>query len=156
MRTLSFELRPSSVGHFGLALSLRQDVESLGNQLGIGVDFYADQESPYDLSETVQTAVYRVAHAALTNIVHHAEANHISVVMRKRGQRLHVLVEDDGSGFDPDTVLQGPVEARFGLLAMEERLRSVDGDLGVESAMGEGTTIYIDVPLRGSGSESGE
>lgn len=147
VRTLSFGLRPSSVDHFGLNVALSQDVDSLGAQLGVTAEFYADSEDGYGLSEDVEIAVYRVVHGALTNIVRHAEAKSISLIMRERNRRLHVLIEDDGVGFDPEKVMAGPVEERFGLLAMEERLQSVGGGLRVESTVGEGTTIYVEVPI---------
>ena len=119
----------------------------MGAQLGVTAEFYADSEDGYGLSEEVEIAVYRVVHGALANIVGHADARSISLIMRKRNGRLHVLIEDDGVGFDPEKVMAGPVEERFGLLAMEERLQSVGGGLRVQSTVGEGTTIYVEVPI---------
>ncbi|MBT3266276.1 hypothetical protein HN371_03930 [Candidatus Poribacteria bacterium] len=147
VRTLSFELRPAPVEHFGVAMALRRELATLADELGINADFYADRRDGYDLAENVEGALYRVVHAALTNIVRHAEASNISVVFRQRSGRLHALIEDDGKGFDVDAVMAGPVEGRFGLLAMEERLRSVDGETAVESAPGSGTTVYAHVPI---------
>jgi signal transduction histidine kinase len=147
VRTLSFELRPAPVEHFGVAAALRRDVATLAEQLGVRADFYADRRDGYDLAEEVEGALYRVVHAALANVVRHAKASNISVVLRHRGGRLHALIEDDGEGFDVDAVVSGPVEGRFGLLAMEERLRPVGGHLSVESTPGSGTTTYVDVPV---------
>ncbi len=147
VRTLSFELRPAPVEHFGVAAALRRDVETLAEQVGARADFYADRGDGYDLADEVEGALYRVVYAALTNVVRHAKAANISVVLRQREGRLHALIEDDGVGFDVDAVASGPVEGRFGLLAMEERLRPVRGNLNVESAPGSGATIYVDVPL---------
>ncbi|MBT3266888.1 PAS domain S-box protein [Candidatus Poribacteria bacterium] len=148
VRTLSFELRPSSVDHFGLESALNQDLETFGARFGATVDFYVDDDAGYALSEDVETAIYRAVHGALTNIVQHAEAEHVSVIMREENGRLSVLVEDDGVGFDVDAVMSGAVAARFGILAMEERMQSVGGGLRVESSPGGGTTVYIQAPLQ--------
>jgi two-component system sensor histidine kinase DegS len=68
-------------------------------------------------------------------------------ILRKNGAlQVQVLVEDDGCGFDVDAVLSGPVEGRFGLLSMQERVRILGGELLVDSIVGEGTALLVSVP----------
>jgi signal transduction histidine kinase len=79
---------------------------------------------------------------ALTNVVKHAQAETVSVVLTRKGDHVVVVIEDDGQGFDPERT----DETRLGLLGMRERIALVDGRLVVESRPGEGTTIAVEVP----------
>ena len=81
---------------------------------------------------------------ALTNVVKHAGASRVSILVVKRGDAVAALVEDDGSGFEPSTArAEG-----LGLAGMRERMALVDGVLRVESSEGGGTTIAVEVPVR--------
>ncbi|MFP6647393.1 MAG: ATP-binding protein [Candidatus Latescibacterota bacterium] len=86
-------------------------------------------------------------HAALMNIDQHAKASNVSIVVRQQPERLVVIVEDDGVGFDVQAVLAGPIEDRFGLLAMQERMRPIEGTVTFESTKGLGASLFLRVPL---------
>ena len=144
VRTLSFSVHPGTPEDTDLVDALRSDARHLSKQLGLRVDVEANGENEGSRSRIVSAAVYRVVHAALTNASMHAEAKHISIVVHYRPDRLSVIVEDDGVGFDVDAVLAGSVEGRFGLLAMQERLRPLGGTVTFESAPGEGATVYVE------------
>ncbi len=147
IRNLAFEMRPTSLDHLGLAATLEQDVRTLATQLQIGVDFLAGPEEREPLRQDVEIAIYRAVHAALTNAAHHAEAAHVSITMQRQERRLSIIVEDDSKGFDVDAVSAGPVENRFGLLGMEERVRPFGGRVTFESSPGAGTTVFIELPM---------
>ena len=147
VRTLSFGLRPPSLDEFGLVAALDRDVETFGRRHEVRTDFIADETASADISPDVEAAVYRVVHAALANTRQHAEAENVSVVLRAAEGSLHVVVEDDGVGFDVDSVLAGPVERRFGLLAMQERLHAVDGTVEFEASPDGGSTVFIRAPM---------
>src|SRR5204862_403644 len=80
---------------------------------------------------------------ALTNIVKHARARKVSIILVRREGKVTALVEDDGEGFDPDAVRADGL----GLLGMRERVGLVDGRLTLESSPGAGTTLAVEVPL---------
>ena len=80
---------------------------------------------------------------AITNIVRHARATRIDVLTERRGDRVIVMVEDDGVGFDPKLIRGGD---HFGLLGMRERAESLGGTMTVESSPGAGTTVVVEVP----------
>jgi signal transduction histidine kinase len=84
-----------------------------------------------------------VVQEALTNVIKHADAAHVSVLLSPGDRDLTLLVEDDGAGFEPAQV---PSE-RLGLVGMRERVALVNGTLTVESAPGGGTTLRVTVPL---------
>jgi len=80
---------------------------------------------------------------ALTNIVKHAQAKSVSIVLTRSSRAVTAVIEDDGRGFTPDSGGEG-----LGLLGMGERLTLLGGKLKVESSPGAGTTIVAEVPLR--------
>ncbi|MBA3842295.1 MAG: ATPase, partial [Actinobacteria bacterium] len=97
-----------------------------------------DQRFPSE----VETAVYRMVQEALTNVVKHAEARRVSIVLAMGRGSMTALIEDDGRGFVVDAARDG-----MGLDGMEERLTLVDGKVTIESRPGGGTTIVAKVPL---------
>jgi len=95
------------------------------------------------LPTEIETTLYRVVQEALTNVVKHAGAEHVSIVVSSRDGRVAATVDDDGRGFDVEHVR----EDALGLLGMRERLALVGGTLEVESSPESGTTIAAQVPL---------
>ena len=87
--------------------------------------------------------VYRIAQEALGNALRHADARTVNLRLTVQPDQLHLAVEDDGRGFDPDATLP----QRFGLVGINERARLLGGNLQVESAPGEGTRLHISIPL---------
>jgi signal transduction histidine kinase len=88
--------------------------------------------------------LYRVVQEALTNVVKHARAERVSILLRERDGGVAAVIEDDGRGFSPEA----ETGEGLGLVGMRERVALVDGRLDVESAAGTGTTIVVEVPLR--------
>ena len=142
VRRLAVELRPSVLDDFGLVAALERLVESFSDQTGILVDFetsLADERLPED----VEIALYRIVQESLTNVVKHARARHVSILLARRDGLIKAVVEDDGQGFDPAE--QTP-EA-FGLVGMRERLALLGGRLEVESGSEGGTTVAAEVRM---------
>jgi signal transduction histidine kinase len=96
---------------------------------------------PDALADVVQTAIYRVAQEALTNVTRHAGATVVELGVESDDEGVELRVSDDGSGFDPAVRGSG-----LGLVGMAERARLVGGELDVRSAPGGGTTITLRVP----------
>jgi signal transduction histidine kinase len=109
---------------------------------GISIDFHATREGDR-MPREVESCLYRVVQEALTNVIKHAGAGNVSVLLAPGERDLTLIVEDDGAGFDLATV----DTARLGLVGMRERVALVDGSLTVESAPGVGTTLRVTVPL---------
>lgn len=150
IRNLAFEMRPTSLDHLGLAVTLEHDVRRIGTQMQIGVDFQAGSAEREPLPKDLEIAIYRAVHAAVTNAAQHADPTNVSVTMQRRARVLSIIVEDDGKGFDVEAVSAGPVDKRFGLSAMEERVRPFGGRVAYESSPGAGTTVFIELPMPGS------
>jgi signal transduction histidine kinase len=143
VRRLAVELRPSALDDFGLVAALERLTASIGEQTGIRIDFQpaitADR-----LPAEVETALYRIVQESLTNVVKHAKARNVSVLLARTDGAVKAVIEDDGGGFDPgERTGEG-----FGLIGMSERLALLGGRLEIESSEEAGTTIAAEVPLR--------
>ena len=143
VRRLALELRPRALDDFGLVAALERLTETFAEQTGIDVDF-EHSLGPDRLPGEVETALYRIVQEALTNVLKHARAGRVSVVLSRRDGAVTAVIEDDGSGFDSP----GLQEGGLGLVGMRERLGLINGRLSVESTEGAGTTIVAEVPLR--------
>ncbi len=96
------------------------------------------------LPAEIETALYRIVQEALTNVVKHAGASRVSIVVAKRRGAVTAVIEDDGRGFGAG----GGREEGLGLVGMKERVGLLDGRLAIESTEGSGTTVVAEVPLR--------
>jgi len=144
-RTLAWTLRPLRLANLGLGLALKRLVGELQVQTGLHIELDGADLAP--LSPQVETSVYRVVQEALTNAIKHADARSASVVLDQRQEVLIAVVEDDGKGLDPVHSSAGRQEG-MGVRHMEERAKSVGGELVVESTPGQGTLVRLTVPLR--------
>ena len=140
VRRLAVELRPKALDDFGLAAALERLRDTFSEQTGMRVDL--ESRIRDRLPPDVETALYRIVQEALTNIVKHAQANAVSIVLARKAGAVTALIEDDGRGFNHDGSGEG-----LGLLGMGERLALLGGKLKVESSPGAGTTIVAKVPL---------
>jgi signal transduction histidine kinase len=141
VRRLAVELRPKVLDDFGLVPALERLTESFSEQTGIEVDLESHAGAER-LPAEVETAIYRIVQESLTNVVKHAHAKKVSVLVTRKDGALIAVVEDDGHGFDATGSADG-----FGLDGMRERVALLDGRLVVESGEA-GTTLVAEVPLR--------
>ncbi len=140
VRRLAVELRPKALDDFGLVPALERLRDTFAEQTGMRVDL--ESRIRERLPTDVETALYRIVQEALTNVVKHARATAVSIVLAPKDRAVTALIEDDGRGFSPDGSGDG-----LGLLGMGERLALLGGRLKIESSHGAGTTIVAEVPL---------
>lgn len=142
LHRLAADLRPASLDHLGLDGALRQYSREAAAKYGLEMHFKARGFNGERLPAVVETALYRVVQEAVTNVVRHAGAHRVDILVEHRGERVLVMIEDDGAGFDP---LRVERTDHFGLLGMQERAEALGGTLTVESSPGAGTTIVVEV-----------
>jgi len=142
VRNLSLDLRPSMLDDFGLRAALRWYADQQAQRAGLQVQFIAAALEGR-LNPTLETACFRVAQEALTNIVRHARARSVVVRLEEEAGFLHLTVRDDGIGFDLGAVhRQRASGASLGVLGMKERASLAGGRVEVRSRPGEGTEVH--------------
>jgi PAS domain S-box-containing protein len=153
---LAWELRPASLDELGLTAALANFVQEWSKHFDIPAEFHTTGLESLRLPPEVEINLYRIAQEALNNISKHAEASGVDVLLERRDHHVALIVEDDGKGFEPDGAAK-PGGKRVGLLNMRERAAYVGGMLEIESAPGEGTTVFARIPVRADDSprESG-
>jgi signal transduction histidine kinase len=141
LRAVVFELRPASLEAEGLATVLRKHVDVLRRVSGRPIELAV--ADPPRLPGASAAQVFRIAQEALQNALRHAEAEHIEVRLEGGNGGLVLSVADDGRGFDPARrAVRG---RRLGLTSMEERAEELGGTLAIESALGEGTRVRLEL-----------
>ena len=147
VRSMSLELRPSVLDDLGLAAALRWYADRQGRRAGLAVRVRT-QLPTERLASDLETACFRVAQEAITNVARHAGAKRVEVDARAEDGTLDLTVRDDGTGFDVAAVRGGTTaEGSIGLDGMEERVRLLGGDFRIDSQPGTGTTVWARFPL---------
>lgn len=153
IRNICLLLRPSMLDDLGLIAALHWQARETLRRSGIRVSITAEGASADDadleLPDPYRTTVYRVVQEALQNVVRHSEAKQAQILIRREQDRLVVIVQDDGKGFNPE------VTRGLGLLGMEERVRRLDGSLQIHSEPGKGTILSLMLPLPSEGRRIG-
>jgi signal transduction histidine kinase len=137
------ELRPSLLDHFGLPTALRTYVESTCAKAGLTADIrieHACDSMPKDTA----IALFRVVQEGLSNIIRHAHARTVKLEMQGDHRNCHVVLSDDGQGFD---ALNPQFRWSHGLMGMRQRAEALGGELELNSQPGGGTRLRVEVPL---------
>jgi PAS domain S-box-containing protein len=149
VRTLSLDLRPPMLDDLGLVPALRWYVERQAERAGLDVHFVADPPALHTSSE-LEATCFRIAQEALTNIIRHAQARQVSVELRQCDNELHMVIRDNGVGFDiAELRRRSTAHASMGMLGMQERALLIGGQVRIESAPGCGTCVCARFSLPG-------
>jgi two-component system, NarL family, sensor histidine kinase UhpB len=153
IKLLLYDLRPSVLDDFGLSPALRWYVQSHLNAAGLEVVTDLD-DAEGRLPPTVETALYRIAQESLANVVRHARATRVLVRLETKPNYVTLLVADNGTGFDPQSV-PADTQGRYGvgLMSMRERSTALHGTLNIDTAAGQGTRVHVVIPLQAGAKE---
>lgn len=143
VRRIALDLCPSVLDALGLEAAVKRHARDLHERYGL--EAHVLVTLPTRLARREETVPYRVIQEAATNVVRHAAATEVSIVVTARRGFVVLVVEDDGVGFEPTEL--APAE-QIGLLGMRERLELLGGSLRIESARGAGCSLYARLPLR--------
>ncbi len=141
VRRLAVQLRPKALDDFGLVPALERLVQTFSESSGINTDLEA-RLGEERLPPEVETTLYRIVQEALTNVVKHAGATTVSILLVRRNGSMTAVIEDDGRGFD----LAAVKPDSLGLEGMRERAELHDGKLSIETST-SGTTLAVEVSL---------
>ena len=143
-----FELSPPILYDLGFEPAMEWLAEHMQQQYGLVVEV-EDDNHPKPLDNEARVLLFRAVRELLFNVLKHAQASCARVCMRRDGEHLRVIVEDNGVGFAPDQVgaSSGKIEG-FGLFSIKERLNYFGGRMEIESTPGEVTRVILSFPLR--------
>lgn len=154
LQRLIADLRPSQLDDLGLPAALRWYAKEIQHRSAVQVDVHlsGDERS---MRPAIETALFRMAQEALTNIVKHADAKHAVVCLAFGPTAIELRVQDDGCGFDMN-IMSDPTHEAWGLMGMRERTELLGGLLRLASAPGSGTEVSVTIPYTGEEHEDGD
>jgi NarL family two-component system sensor histidine kinase LiaS len=142
LRAVIMGLRPTRMAQHSLSDALEVLCIEWSQQHTITLD-YSVVLSGRRLLSSVEDVLYRVSQEALSNVARHASASAVTLSLVESSSQIMMRISDNGQGFDPAASLPG----RFGLIGMRERIRSVGGQLIIESTPGQGAALQVVIPL---------
>jgi signal transduction histidine kinase len=142
---LAWELRPPALDDLGLQAALTRHTRNWSKHSSIAVKLHVAGMEKDRLTPEIETALYRIAQEALNNIVKHARAANVDIILERRAEEVSLIIEDDGVGFDTEEV-SGAVNGGLGLTGMRERTSLVGGAVEIESRPGGGVTVFVRIP----------
>jgi signal transduction histidine kinase len=147
VRQLSLSLRPLQLDDLGLVAALRSHLDRQAS-IGALTPHFDATEAPRPIGSELETACFRVAQEAITNVLRHAQAKHLWVRLFTADGRLALSVRDDGAGFDLDAARRrAVVGGNLGVVGMEERVALAGGTFEMRTSPGQGTILLATFPL---------
>jgi len=143
VQALSHELHSSGLEYLGAVAGMRSWCREFGGRKRMEIDF-TSSGVPNCVPSEIGLCLFRVLQEALHNAAKHSGVKRIEVQLREKSGEIHLRVSDAGKGFDIKAARQG---RGLGLTSMQERVRLVNGTIGIESKPMGGTTIHVRVPL---------
>ena len=145
-RKMIYNLRPMSFDDIGFDITVERFLDKMRAYSNVKYDFKVDGE-PFDINPVVGITLLRVIEEACSNSISHGNASHICVTLKYVQDQLELIIEDDGCGFDMETI---PETTRndnsgFGLSMMKERIYLMSGELKIISSVGNGCKIIVRV-----------
>jgi signal transduction histidine kinase/HAMP domain-containing protein len=144
MRLLLFELRPPVLEEEGLIAALQTRLEAVERRSGLITELKVEGQEEISLPPKIEEGFYRIAQEALNNILKHAQAHQVTILLRQFDHRIQMEISDDGQGFSPHLTNE---RGGLGLRGMTERAAQLGANLNIASQPGQGTTISVEVQL---------
>jgi signal transduction histidine kinase len=140
------DLRPTLLDDLGLVPALRWLIQSHKDELpAVGLDVSLGRAR---LPGHIEVELFRITQESLKNVIRHAEATQVSVILATESDRVRLMVEDNGIGFDPQAAMDpASVRPAWGLLGMRERAEGLGGTMEIDSSPGAGARLRFDIPL---------
>ncbi|MBC3874940.1 MASE3 domain-containing protein [Undibacterium flavidum] len=143
LRRIATDLRPRALDEGGLFFALQSLQKEFSQRHGVHCDLIADEEQLV-LDDDRSTAIFRIIQESLTNVARHAKAGHVEIHFERAPTTLSLTIRDDGRGIEEGAMNK---TRSFGLVGMRERIKALHGEFKVQSTVGKGTQIQIQIPL---------
>ena len=145
---LAWELRPAILDNMPFVEAMENYVSEWSRHAEIFAEFHVSGVKDLELGKDIENNLYRITQEALNNAAKHAKATRINVLLERRDNDLMLIIEDNGVGFDLEKASNEHDSSKgFGLFGLQERALLVSGIVEIETKPGEGTSIFIKVPL---------
>ena len=150
VRRVTFNLKPTVLSDYGLQAALNVFVREIGKLSDVELTYASDADNTIRLPQKIENNIFRIIQEAINNSIKYSEATRIDVSLQQHESNVVITVRDNGKGFDEKLVEKrsANIESGRGFFNMYERTEYVNGNLEVKSAIGEGTTITLTVPLK--------
>ncbi len=147
VRSISNNLMPTVLNDFGIKLALKQLIDSTARNTSARLAFESNLKDER-FNQRVEIGLYRIAQEALHNAVKHAEASEISLEILRENGKISLRIKDDGKGFrlNKKKSIASPPPTTHGLHNIQERAHLLDGILKINSVVGRGTEIIVQIP----------
>lgn len=149
VRIATFNLTPPELSDYGISPGLQKLASELSKLTGKQILFENRTQFSYRFDSITETNLYRITQEAVNNAIKYAESNYILITLSHSEELLSIVVDDDGKGFDPNSLKSKTVEdgSGMGISFMRERVNFINGRLFIHSKPEQGTRITINIPI---------
>lgn len=153
-RNLAHSLRPGYLDSFGIVAAIEMEACEFEQRTGIKCLLtHNEDETEFDLDPDLSIALFRIFQETLTNIMKHAQASEVRILIQNNPQRIELIISDNGKGFSQDARSK---PRSFGLRGIQERVAHFGGEVSFVSAPGQGTTVAVVIPYPSVNSATGD
>lgn len=149
VRAVTFNLTPPELRDYGIVPTIGKLVDQLSKLTGKNIYFENRTNFNGRFDSLVETNLYRVVQEAVNNALKYADSNYILITLSHSSDKLSIVIDDDGKGFDTNHIEDTEKESGLGLFFMRERISYINGRIFINSESGKGTRITINVDLKG-------
>lgn len=154
LRKVIFDLRPMALDDLGVVPTLKRYLADFQEENKINTEFvFRGQEQR--LTSSLEVAIFRTVQEALTNIVKHAAALRVIVKLEFAEEKVYLVINDNGKGFNLEQVMGDVNRESYGLISMKERVELLKGEISITSVLDQGTEIRAIIPLTNRGEGNG-
>jgi len=143
LRRIAHNMMPEALVRFGLDTALKDFCESIDQSHALQVTYQSFELNDDTIPQSKTSSIYRIIQELVNNILKHAHAQTALVQLIKKEDVLSITVEDDGQGFNPDILKNN---TGIGYLNLKKRIAYINGKMDVQTAVGKGTSINIEIP----------
>jgi PAS domain S-box-containing protein len=146
IHAIAVELRPTALDDLGLPRTLSNYIDEWAIRAHTNAQFHASGFEIFQVPAHIETTLYRIVVEALNNILKHAAASQVSVILHCHSEHVTAIIDDNGIGIQNKAASDSVKKNRLGLVGMKERAALLDGEVTIESIPGQGTAVFVRIP----------
>ena len=148
VRTATFNLTPPELADHGIVPAITKLTQELARLTGKNIVFFNKTDFSLRLDSLTEINIYRITQEAINNAIKYADSTHILVSLSHSENILSIVIDDDGKGFEPEKIKTVKnADGGMGMTFMRERIKYIDGRLFLNSELGVGTRVTLNIPL---------